>query len=406
MNHLVTNSMNGFSYRYNRFSRSYLINYNDFEFEVGPDLFTILKSYYTTKDYTLTIKELSQKGITITHKELTELVSMIDNSSSTNEQLVKSRTFQVMDFSLFNTLLDHKKLMYSLFILLFLFTLINLKVFFTYLFLPRTNFYLFSNIIMIVPIYFLSRLIFTPVHEFGHYFFYYLFSGKSAKFYIQFPGFLYFMGITTTDDLFYIQNPFKRIIISLGGMLFELMFLIMILALFGNRVDPFYLQILSLRIFLSILFNVNFLSQSTDGHILLTDLIGFTTFSETYNEFIKSLLNRKLTPQVEIVKRVKMVFIIYTIVGFLFIGLLIYSQLLFLINILNIMLLPVTQNILGRNLGIVEIFLLVLTYLYYIDIFVRIYAKRVVLQKALQFRSDIGSTVKRSIKGKIDSVND
>ncbi len=381
--------MQGFSYRYNRFSQSYLINYNDFEFEAGPDLFIVLDTYYRTQDYTKTVNELQTKGIESTQEEIQELIGTIEEQTVTQQDEVRSRTFQVLDFKIFNTILDHKNIMYTLVTVAFLYTLINIHLFFTYLTLPRTNFYLFSNIILIVPLYFLSRLLFTPVHEFGHYFFYYLFSGKSAKFYIQFPGFLYFMGITTTDDLFYIKNPIKRLIISLGGILFEIMALTLILTIFSTRIDSFYLQILSLRIFLSILFNMNFLSQSTDGHILFTDLIGFTTFTETYNDFIKSLINRNLAPTITIVRRVKIVFLVYTVAGIVFIALLIYSQLIFLRNIVEIMLLPLTQNVLTMNLGILEICLIILTYLYYIDILVRMYAKKVIIQKALQFRSDV-----------------
>lgn len=380
--------MNELLYRYNRFTQSYLINYQNYEFETDPELFTIIQTYYDTNNSMLTLKKLQAKNIHLSQDDLHGIIKMIEEEKDDKESFLRARTYKIVDFKIFNKLLDHRILIWLLFLSLFLFTFAHVQLFVHYLVLPRSDVYAFTNIIMIVPIYFLSRLLFTPVHEFGHNFFYYIFTGKSAKFYIQFPGFLYFMGISTTDDLFYITNPIKRIIISLGGILFETMFLILLLVLLQNSVNSFFLQILSLRVLLSVLFNLNFLSQSTDGHILLTDLLGFTTFTETYNEFLKGLINRKFIPAVPVTRRVSILLLTYTVFGLVFIGLLVVSQFIFFKNIAMILILPLTNNFFGMKLGVLEIFLIILTYLYYIDILVRMYEKRIIVQKALKFRSE------------------
>ena len=378
--------MNTLLYRYNRFTRSYLVNYHNYEFEVEPELFTIIQTYYTTNDISNTMQEAHNHNIELSENDLLDIINMIESGKANYNPFLQVRTYKILDLKVFNKLLDHSTLMWLIIISLLLFSIFNIHLFFHYLLLSRRNFYLFSNIILIIPLYFFSRVLFTPVHEFGHNFFYYLFTGNSSSFYIQFPGFMYFAGITTTDNLFYIKNPLKRIIISLGGMLFESMFLIILLHIFQNLINPFFLQILTMRVFLSVLFNLNFLSQSTDGHILVTDLLGFTTFTETYNDFLKYLLNKKYIPSVPVNKRVKLLLLIYTVIGVIFIGIFVLSQLYFLIEIIHIMLLPLTNSFNGVHLGIVGILLLLISYLYYIDILVRLYRKKVVIQKIIAFR--------------------
>ncbi len=380
--------MNEILYRYNRFSNSYLVNYQNFEFEVDSELFSIINTYYNCKSVNIALSALQSKGIVLSKEDLLDIITNLESEKSDNEILLRSRTFKVIDFNKFNKLLNHNKISWIVFFVFVGIAFININRLSFYVSLPKENFLIFTNIILIIPIYYFSRLFFTPIHEFGHYFFYYLFTGKSAKFYVQFPGFLYFAGITTTDDLFYVPNPLKRILISLGGVIFELVFLLLILTSLTRMLDPFILQMITYRVILSILFNLNFLSQSTDGHILLTDLLGFTTFAETYNDYLKSLINRKFQPSVEVNTRVKIVLLSYTIFGLLFIIILIYSQLLFFKNIIYIMLIPLTQNISQMNLGIVEIFLIIITYLYYLDLVVRLYMKKIVVQKMIQIKKD------------------
>ena len=168
-------------------------------------------------------------------------------------------------------------------------------------------------------------------------------------------------------------------------MLFEFLFLILHLALFQSNINPFLLQILTLRVFLSILFNLNFLSQSTDGHILLTDLLGFTTFTETYNDYLKHFINRKFIPCVPVTKRVKLLLWTYTIAGIGFILILVVSNFIFLVNIIKVMVLPLTQNI-SLAQSPFQIFLMILTYLYYIDIIVRIYMKKIIIQRMISIK--------------------
>ena len=178
-----------FTYRHNRFSQSYLVNFNNYEFEAEPDLFHILTVYYTHQDYDRIYQELSAKGIFIGQENLEEIITSIEQSSHQFSPELRSRTFKVLDFSLFNRLLDHTYLTWSIIIVMIWFMVTHSDLLEQFFVLPKASEYTFSNILFIVPIYYLSRLIFTPVHEFGHYLFYYLFTKKSASFYIQFPGF-------------------------------------------------------------------------------------------------------------------------------------------------------------------------------------------------------------------------
>ena len=374
-----------FTYRYNRFSQSYLINFNNYEFEAEPDLFNILEAYYTYQDYAVTYAELSKLGIFISQDNLFEIITTIEQSSHNHSPKLRSRTFKVMDFRLFNRLLDHSLLSWSVVFILIFFTLSHTELFLKYFVLPKAVDYTFSNILFIIPIYYLSRIIFTPIHEFGHYFFYYLFTTKSASFYLHFPGFLYFAGITTTDDLFYIENPLKRVFISLAGIGFEFILLILILYFFQNSINPFYLQLLTVRVFLSALFNLNFLSQSTDGHIILTDLLGFTTFSECYNDFLRTVLNKQFMPAVPINSRTKKLFIIYTIIGIILITILLYTQIVFFKHIVELLITPLTKISLTQ-ISIIDCGLLLLTYLYYLDLLVRLYSKRIIIKKMISIK--------------------
>ena len=375
-----------FSYRYNRFSQSYLINFNNYEFEAEPDLFEILTSYYKYKDYDLATQELSKKNIFINQDNLQELITTIEQSRHQFSPELRSRTFKVLDFSFCNRFLDHTLLTWTLIFLFVWFTFIHSPLLTQFFVLPKASDYTFGNILFIVPIYYLSRLLFTPVHEFGHYLFYYLFTKKSASFYIQFPGFMYFAGITTTDDLFYIKNPLKRIIISLAGIGFEFILLVILLVVLQHRINPFFLQLLTVRVFLSAFFNLNFLSQSTDGHILITDLLGFTTFSESYSDFLRTVLNKQFEPAVPINNRTKKLFIVYSIIGIVLIGLLLVTQVLFFEHIVELLVMPLTKVSFTQQLTLIDYGLLLLTYLYYLDLLVRFYAKRVILTKIGKIR--------------------
>ena len=146
-------------YRYNRFTQSYLINYQDFEFEAEPELFTVLQTYYSTHNIPFTLQQLSTKQIYLSESELIDIIHMVEQGHAAKENYLRSRTFQVIDFKHFNFLLDHKYFAWFLFIAFFLVGIKYSFFFGYYLFLPRTNFYLFTNMIMIIPLYFLSRLL-------------------------------------------------------------------------------------------------------------------------------------------------------------------------------------------------------------------------------------------------------
>ena len=189
-------------------------------------------------------------------------------------------------------------------------------------------------------------------------------------------------------DLFYISNPCKRLLISIAGILFEFMFLIFILFATHTLIDPFFLQLLTVRVFLSALFNLNIFSQASDGHVLLTDFLGFTTFAESYSDYIRSVLNKKFIPAVPINKRVKTLFIIYTVIGIFFIGSLIITQIVFFEHIVDLLIAPLIQVQFYQNIGFIDLLLLVLTFLYYIDLVVRFYEKRVILTNMLKIRQN------------------
>jgi hypothetical protein len=379
--------MDSFYYRYNRFTQSYLINYNNNDFEADPELYTILQTYHEYLDHDKTISELTQKEITISKEDLTDILTLIQPEPSLTKN-IRSRTFKLFDFQNLEFLLRHKKLVCSIFLILFLYSILTIDSFLFYLSLPRTNFFSTDKILLIIPIYYFSRFLFTPIHEFGHHFFYYLFTGKQTTFYIQIPGIMYFSGITSTDYLFYIKNPFKRILISLGGLILEFIFLQLVLV-WCQFLGSFVLQILTLRVFLSFIFNLNFLSSSTDGHLLVTDLLGFTTFYETYNDYLRHFFDKSYELPISILKKVQIIFIGYTITGVLFIGLLVLVQFRVFLQLVQLFLLPVFNLQELVQFDIITIFLLVLTYLYYIDLGIRMFAKRVIFLKILDFRTSI-----------------
>jgi hypothetical protein len=377
--------MDSFYYRYNRFTQSFLINYNNNDFEADPELFTIIQTYHKYLDNDKTISELKKKEIALSKEDLINILTMIQLESSLTKD-IRSHTFKLFNFKKLEFILHHKTFIWSIFLILIIFSLLNIGNFLFYFSLPRTNFFSTDKILLIIPIYYFSRFFFTPVHEFGHHFFYYLFTGKQSTFYIQIPGIMYFSGITSTDYLFYIKSPFKRILISLSGLIFEFIFLQLVLVL-CQSLGSFVLQILTLRVFLSFIFNLNFLSSSTDGHLLVTDLLGFTTFYETYNDYLRHFFDKSYELPIPILKNVQIIFIGYTIAGVLFIGLLVFTQFRAFLQLVQLFLLPVFNVQELVQFDIITIFLMVLTYLYYIDIGIRILAKRVIIYKILAMRT-------------------
>ena len=184
--------MPAFSYRYNRFSQSYLINYRNYEFEADPELFTIVYIYYQVMNIDSALNNLNEKDITISREDLIELISMIEFQSADHGPLRQRRTYKLIDFSFFNKFLHRKIFGWSLFVIIFVACFSQLHLLEEFFVLPKATEYSFTTILMIVPIYYFSRFIFTPIHEFGHYFFYYLFTNKPASMYIQIPGIMYF----------------------------------------------------------------------------------------------------------------------------------------------------------------------------------------------------------------------
>ena len=112
--------MSALPYRFNRFTKSYLINYKDFEFEADPELFTIIQTYYTILNIPLTLRNLETQGIVISKQDLLDIIQMVEHGHATRDNYLRSRTFQVINFKHFNFILDHKVLAWFLFIVFFL----------------------------------------------------------------------------------------------------------------------------------------------------------------------------------------------------------------------------------------------------------------------------------------------
>ena len=378
--------MNSFLYRYNRFSRSYLINYNNFEFEVEPELFSILNVYFNSKNVFETLKILKINNIYINENDLTTIVNSIQEHQIAPDNTFKNRTFEIMDFKIFNTIFRNNVITSILLLGLFLYTILHFNLILDFFVLPKISNLSFASMIILIPMYYFSKLLFIPVHEFGHYVLYHLFTGKSAKFLITFNGLISFNGITTTDDLFYISNPLKRACISIAGEFFEFAFLTLILFSLQNYLDIFFLQLLTVRVILNLIFNMNILSEYTDGHILVTDLLGFTTFSETYSEFLTQIINNKIEPLITINKRVKRLLLGYTLTGIILIIAFFYTQLVFFNYCMLILLFPLTNLYIFFNSGLITFFILSINYVYYFDLIVRIAEKYVLLKKAISLR--------------------
>ena len=132
--------MSGLLYRYNRFTKSYLINYHDFEFEVEPELFTIISTYYQTKNYNIALDQLRISGIELLQDELQDIIAMVEKGKTNHSSVtfLRSRTFKILDFKIFNLVLDHARLMWILFLSLFIISLVHAPVFIHFLFLPRS----------------------------------------------------------------------------------------------------------------------------------------------------------------------------------------------------------------------------------------------------------------------------
>ena len=382
--------MDSFLYRYNRFSKSYLINYNNFEFEVEPELFSILNVYFNSKNMFETLKILKINNIYINETDLTTIVNSIQEGQITQDNTFKNRTFEIMDFKIFNNLLKNNIIISILLLGLIMFTILHFYLILDFFVLPKIKNISFSSMILLIPMYYFSKLLFTPVHEFGHYVLYHLFTGKSAKFLITFNGLISFNGITTTDELFYISNPFKRAFISIAGEFFEFAFLTLILFTFQNYFDVFILQLLTVRVILNLVFNMNILSEHTDGHILVTDLLGFTTFSETYSEFLTQIINNKIEPIIIINNRVKRLLLCYTVTGIILIIAFFYTQLAFFNYYVLILLFPLKNLQTFLNSGLITVFILCINYVYYFDLVVRIAQKYALLKNAILLRNKKG----------------
>jgi hypothetical protein len=132
--------MESFYYRYNSFTDSYLIKYNENEFEVDSELFYIIKTYHNNPDYDKTIVELKEIGLVISRDELSNILIMLQ-SESTFESNIRSRTFKLINFQKLEFLLRHRTIVWSFFLIAFIFSFLTIDNFLFYFSLPKTNFF-------------------------------------------------------------------------------------------------------------------------------------------------------------------------------------------------------------------------------------------------------------------------
>ena len=94
--------------------------------------------------------------------------------------------------------------------------------------------------------------------------------------YVYFPGFFQFNGMTSTEEVMFLKHQWQRALVFLGGLWAELVLLSVLLII--PFFPMFILQIMVIRVLFSSIFNLNFLSTKSDGHSLISDLLGFPTF--------------------------------------------------------------------------------------------------------------------------------
>ncbi|OLS23596.1 MAG: hypothetical protein HeimC3_24080 [Candidatus Heimdallarchaeota archaeon LC_3] len=226
---------------------------------------------------------------------------------------------------------------------------------------------LYSDVILILPTFYFSRLLFTPIHEFGNNFWYYMFNQKSGVFFINIRGLIRFQGITDLPDLLFLPKLYQRALVSLGGLWAELVFLTLLLLLFTPFQMSFLAFVVSLRVFFSLIWNINMLSTGSDGHKLITDIIGFPTLGEAYNEYLVRKVANVPLKDTLYNRRVLITIKLFIIFAFGFVGVLIILQINYF-GRLFLLLISTTLNIYTDYIFILV--MLVISYLYFIDFIV------------------------------------
>ncbi|OLS18685.1 MAG: hypothetical protein HeimC3_01140 [Candidatus Heimdallarchaeota archaeon LC_3] len=371
--------------RYNKFSETYLVKLdNILSIELNPFLTTSLYTYHIHNDIDETIITLKSLDSSWDSPEddysykswITRLYLDVEQEKVTPIwEDTPGRIMKIMDFSRFDKVLKlfvpfrHLILIGSLVFLIGFWTSSGQSII-TVLLTNRSV--LYTDIILILPIFYFSRFFFTPIHEFGHNFWYYMYRKQSGIFFINIRGLIRFQGITDLPDLLFLPKLYQRMVVSLGGLWAELISLTMILVMFPDIQLSFFVLVISLRVFFSLIWNMNLLSTGSDGHRLITDIIGFPTLGEALNEYLARKLANIPLKDTLYNRRVLITVRLFMIFSFMFVGVLIILQINYF-GKLFFSLLSTSLNIVANNIFI--IIMLLISYLYFLDFVVFAYRR-------------------------------
>lgn len=189
---------------------------------------------------------------------------------------------------------------------------------------------------IILSIFFYRAIILT-VHEFGHGYFYRLFGGRNGHYYIKISGLTRFSGFNITNDVYFIKSRWKKALIAMGGVIFELLAVFTFLNAFhiftnGNYpIEIIYLAMLN--IFFSLFSNLNVLFFTSDGFQLVKHMIRYPTFSKATSDYLSQVITNQ-QKGLKLNAKEKKAVITYLVSAISFISVLIIFQLLFLQGII------------------------------------------------------------------------
>jgi hypothetical protein len=138
-----------------------------------------------------------------------------------------------------------------------------------------------SQAFLVIPILLVGFIIFTFLHEIGHFLLYKKYGGLTSE-----MGFAFMMGIiptlyVTTSSLHLWKSRGKRLLVMAGGTLVDILLLLLCLYFTyssGSGTISFYGYIFSVMMVYRIVFNINPFIPRTDGYFVLCDLISNSTF--------------------------------------------------------------------------------------------------------------------------------
>jgi hypothetical protein len=187
---------------------------------------------------------------------------------------------------------------------------------------------------------------------------------ESGVFFINIKGFMRFQGVTDLPDLMYLPRTYQRVLVSIGGIWIEVFVLTLLFIFFPSIQITFFGLVISLRVFLSVFWNMNLLSSNSDGHKMVADVIGFPTLGECYNEYLISKIARTPLKESLFNGRVLRTLKFYIIFSLIFVGFLLLLQLNYFGKILLKLVDP--ELFVGEN-SLFVVLLLMISYLYFFD---------------------------------------